>query len=208
MQWTNGGRRRLPTQTSLRVVVFFWGPHHFDLKASLNEPVKMKGWVFAANTNLPEVLMAAAMFERTVPTSKGVHFVKIFSCIGAVLKLTHTHTPIPVSLRSDTAARKKSKHILSRIHSHAHASFFSTALYCWGAFKLHVMSVTLLEMPIDGGKDCLFAFKQVTTHTAQFYVFGYHWYVFPQFVRLNRKQSSMCTVMSNQQLPSSVKCLH
>lgn len=62
-------------QTPLCVVVFFWGPHHFDLKGLLNEPVEMKGWILpwvtAANTNLPEVLMAAVMFERTVLISKG-----------------------------------------------------------------------------------------------------------------------------------------
>lgn len=61
-------------QPSPRVAVFC-APHHSGLKGLLNEPVEMKGWVLprvtAVNTNLPEVLMAAVMFERTVLISRG-----------------------------------------------------------------------------------------------------------------------------------------
>lgn len=89
---------------------------------------------------------------------------------------THTHmnthnTPLPVPLRSDTAAHEKSKHShsLKRTHGHAHASF-STAPRLLKTFQTCSMSCqshshSYLQMPADGGKDCLFLFKQVITHT-------------------------------------------
>lgn len=67
----------------------------------------MKGWILprvtAVNTNLPEVLMAAVMFERTVLISKG--FMSSRSPgLAAVLKLTRSHSS-PVEVRRSCARK-------------------------------------------------------------------------------------------------------
>ena len=133
----------------------------------------MKGWILprvtAANTNLPEVLMAAVMLERTVrafimcPHLIASNFQrgggispKISSGIKAVTH-THTHTDLLVSLWSDAAADEESKHShsLKRTHGHAHASC-STAPKLLRGFQTacHVKSHphSYFQMPTDGGK--------------------------------------------------------
>lgn len=125
--------------------------------------------------------MAAVMFERTVRAFIRVHTLSLLISKGcfssryqsSIKDNTHTFTPIPVSLWSDTAADQKSKHShsLKHTHGHAHASF-PTAPKLLRAFQTacHVShTLSFLQMPTDGGKDCLFLFKQVTTQPSSLY---------------------------------------
>lgn len=114
---------------------------------------------------------------------------------------THSHPFQSPCCQTQLQAKNLNTHILSNIHGYAHTSV-STVERLSNYMSCQSHSHSYLQMPNDGRKDCLFLFIHVTTHvhTAQFYVFSFHWYVFPQYVRLNRNQSSVCTLNGIQEL--------
>lgn len=174
--------------------------------------------VTAANTNLSEVLTAAVICEGTVRAFICICTVSLLISIEHIFfKISRTNsvrtvhtltfTLVPVSLWPDTAADQQSKHShsLKHTHGHAHASF-STSPQLSRSFHsaCHVShTLSYLQMPSDGGKDCLCLFKQVTTHQRTQYIVlcvGLLLICFPRYARMNRKQSSVCKVNSNQEL--------
>lgn len=141
-----------------------------------------------------------------------MHFFQIEPYQSHIEAGTHTHehpfTLIPVFLWSDTAADEKSKHSHSLKHTHGHAHVsFSTAPELLRGFQTachvsHTLTVTS-KCTLMAERTVYFFLNKwphTHTHTAQFYEFSFHYFIFPHFVRLNRKQSSVPKVNGNQKL--------
>lgn len=127
---------------------------------------------------------------------------------------THTHTDIRtlsslLVVRAQLQIKKKNLniHILLNTHNPAHASI-STAPKLLRDFQTacHVSHtlVVICKCPLMAERTVYFFLnKWPHTHTQSRglrCVFSFHWYVFPQFARLNRKRSSVCTFNGNQRL--------
>lgn len=127
-------------------------------------------WVSAANINIPEVLMAAVRFQRTVeafmrvcclspPTSKGYFFFPKYS--ESVISFQTPCGQIQMWTRNNTL-------ILPNILADMHMPLFQLHLNCWDSSKTacHVTHTLRFSLWIlaNGSSDCLFRFKQMTTH--------------------------------------------
>lgn len=156
-------------------------------------------WVTASNTNLPEVLMAAVMLERThlEPSCASSLLISSSSSrlehyLHSIRADTHTlsHPFMPSCGWTQLQKQNPNTHIsLKHTHGHAHASFPTAPKLLRGFQTARHVSDTLTDIwkcPLKAEKDCLFLFKQVTTHshTAWFYGFSVH----RQCVRLKREQ--------------------
>lgn len=126
------------TQTLRNLNFFLWGPHHFWFDWLVEWACPNEGKILSMGHCLEyKSTRGADGCCHVLVNSEGLHrhpvflpmlnFFQIFqtSHIGALLRLTHTHSPLlPGCLWSDTAADWKCKHSHSLKHTHGHAQAF------------------------------------------------------------------------------------
>lgn len=159
----------------------------------------MKGWGFATGSR-PQTQVCPRSCCHVWENSANFQ-------VGAFcqsLQLYHSRVKVDThpfqSCWGQTQLRTKNLNTFFQRYTIMHMPPFSTVLYCWGGFQTACHVSHTLGDAHWWRKGLFISLLNKWPHTAQFFIFGYQWYVFPQCVRLNGTQSSLCTVMGNQQL--------